>query len=149
MSSYAIPNGNVNALPHTYNMWSVSVKDANDYKIQISQKCLFIGELEGISYAVTREMTPIYATEEIIKQHYENIRRGRQGIAGSVIFKDLNRDDVISNEFHIQILSDYNHMCIIGAELIDEGSGINLKDIELNKQYAFVAKDIIPWFHQK
>jgi len=144
MSSYAIPNGNNNNLPHTYNN-SGSIC----YKIQVSQRSLFIGELEGVSYHVIREMAPIYATEEAIKQHYVGIRRGRQGIAGTVIFKSLNKDDVISNEFHIQILSECNHMCIIGAELIDEGSGINLKDIELNKQYTFVAKDIIPWFHQE
>jgi len=40
-------------------------------------------------------------------------------------------------------------MCIIGAELIDEGLSVNLKDIKLTEQYTFVARDIIPWFHQE
>lgn len=130
MSSYKVPNGNNNAVPHIYKN--------NDYIIEVYQKCIKIGELEGISYNITREMNPIY----------ENIRKIKLGIAGTLIFKALNKEDVVSNIFNIRIISECNTTCIIGMELIKEGVDINLEDAELNIQYTFRARDIIPWFNQ-
>lgn len=130
--------------PDTYNRAETFRCDSfenNDYRIDIHQGCVKIGEASGLSYSVTREMAPIYITPESAKE----LRRGKKGIAGTIIFKELCKEEVLGNKFQLRIRAYSNSMCIINAELISEKQDINLKDVQLEEQYTFVAQDIIGW----
>jgi hypothetical protein len=53
-----------------------------------------IGELQGISYTVTREKAPVYTMGS---PNPRSFSRGKRGIAGSLIFVVLNRSNLLES----------------------------------------------------
>ena len=51
-----------------------------------------IGELQGITYSVSREKAPIYTMGSAEPRSFS---RGKRGIAGSLVFTVFNRDALI------------------------------------------------------
>ena len=120
--------------------------------IGIFQDTVRIGTAAGINFSITKEMAPIYRYpgEVVDADRRQMFSRGKKGIAGEIIFDNLDRDQIFNNRFNIRIKSmdEYGKiqtMAITGMELIREGLEINLKDCEFEKTYTFVARDIIPW----
>ena len=107
-----------------------------------------IGTANGVAWSITREMAPVYAMNN--GGNVASFRRGKKGIAGTIIFHDLDSKKILGNEFNIRIKSADEHgtiktMAITGLELINEGSSADLASAELETQHTWVARDLIPW----
>lgn len=166
-----------------------------------------IGNLQGVSYTITREKAPIYTMGSANPRAFS---RGKRGVAGSLIFVVFDRSNLLEaleeatrfwadisdrtrgsksrsagpqtaptltqpdtgpaaavrrfNEaawayawYHDQIppfnivltaLNEYgaaSRMTIVGAEILNAGSGISIDDITTDENMTFVARDILPW----
>lgn len=116
--------------------------------IGVYQSTVRVGTANGISWSITREMTPMFKMGEGDKIH--EFKRGKSGIAGTIIFHDLDSKKILNNEFNIIIkAADENgvikNMAITGLRLINEGSSSDLASAELEVQHTWVAKNLIPW----
>ena len=154
-----------------------------------------IGEMQGISYSITREKAPVYVMGSANPMSYS---RGKRGIAGSMIMVMFDRDamwnikskslyvahsdeNVVRRQvfglppvpvdqvdpnvtaflatpqyadqippFDITLsganeLGQLTYMSILGAEILNEGSGVSVDDMVNEMAYTYVAREVIPW----
>ncbi len=180
-----------------------------------------IGELQGISYSITREKAPIYTMGSADPRSYS---RGKRGIAGTLVFVVFDRHALLSNlgglasdggllfqsdiddirpdfstasdgnttssplgstssvtpadtvgvsespishvggdqelayawyvdqlppfDVTLAAANEYGHLAVMrifGVELLNEGSGISVDDIQIEQQHTYVARSIVPW----
>lgn len=154
-----------------------------------------IGEIQGISYSITREKAPIYTMGSADPRSFS---RGKRGIAGSMVFIMFDRHALhrIMNKSVYVAKSDENiirrrvnglaplpvdqvdnnvtamlatpvyadqvppfditltaanetgqmaTMAIMGAEILNEGSGISVDDIVNEMAFTYVAREVTGW----
>lgn len=180
-----------------------------------------IGEIQGISYSITREKAPIYTMGSADPRSFS---RGKRGIAGTLVFVVFDRhallgtlgglapdgglqfqsdiddirpdfstasdgniapsalgstsgvtaadtigtsespisqvggdqelayawyvDQIPPFDITLAAANEYGHLAVMkvfGVELLNEGSGISVDDIQVEQQHTYVARTIIPW----
>jgi len=154
-----------------------------------------IGEIQGISYSITREKAPIYTMGSANPRSYS---RGKRGIAGSMIFilfdrhalmtimqkslyvahsdenvvrrrvlglppqpvdqADPNVTAFLSTPIYADQVPPFDisltganevgqimTMSILGAEILNEGSGISVDDIVNEMAFTYVAREVVGW----
>jgi hypothetical protein len=154
-----------------------------------------IGEIQGISYSITREKAPIYTMGSADPRSFS---RGKRGIAGSMIFILFDRhalhrimnkslyvghtdeniirrrvnglppapvdqvDNTVVARLTTPIYADQvppfdvtltganevgqvMTMGIMGAEILNEGSGISVDDIVNEMAFTYVAREVTGW----
>lgn len=79
-------NSNASEFAHTYTTFS-------GCDIVCSFGSQVIGELQGISYSITREKAPVYTMGNADPRSFS---RGKRGIAGTLVFVSFNRDALLA-----------------------------------------------------
>jgi len=85
-----------------------------------------IGELQGVSYAVTREKAPIYTMGSADPRSFS---RGKRGIAGTLVFTVFDRSALIETFRSLQ----------------DKGGWFFAHDSDVQKHYSEEAKGAQVW----
>ena len=109
------------------------------------KKPTVIGELQAITYSVTREKAPIYTMGSPDPRSFS---RGKRGIAGSLVFTVFDRDALIN------ALGDANYTAVngeVGISPVDKwGDNIALDDegevTEITDEQKVIYADQIPPF---
>lgn len=154
--------------------FSRSYSSYNKVEITAKFQDRYIGNIESISYSISRDMAPIYTMED---EDPRALSRGKQAIAGSIIFSQFDSEPIIeqhltngipsfantdhllfSNEVPwvqvppldvtLKAENEYGisaEMEINGIELMNSGYGIGVDDIVAEHSYTYIAKSIVPW----
>ena len=117
--------GNISSqISRTYNSFSGCDIHATFAGVQI-------GELQGVSYTVTREKAPIYTMGSVDCRGYS---RGKRGIAGSLVFAVFDRTALLDTLRKIEgqgkFVTDATELAISGRRTTDQrgslsGAGTN------------------------
>jgi hypothetical protein len=93
-----------------------------------------VGELQGISYSVTREKVPIYTMGSPDPRSFS---RGKRGIAGSMVFTVFNKDvfndfknGPVTNSITMITTAQGNKQVGDGSEVSDNLNGITLLTLD-------------------
>ena len=96
-----------------------------------------IGELQGITYSVSREKAPIYTMGSAEPRSFS---RGKRGIAGSLVFTVFNRDALIEEwDEQMSVYTGYNEGPNDNGELSGKVSDI------VDKYAPVYADEILPF----
>jgi len=114
-----------------------------------------VGTLIGISYTITREVTPLYS-----KKGGDPIGffKGKRDIAGTLIFQEIDADaigDVVDEcetpgpheiPFDIQIVYGEQHApsleSLLGVQLVDGGEDCRIDKMKPGLSYSFVCRHV-------
>lgn len=133
----------------TYN-WSQDDITKDIITVNTTINDVIFADIIGISFSITKEMYPLGLG-----------KRNLRGIAGTIIFNKIDKDvtykyadskypDIVPCfDIHIKN-NDKLTILLQGCELIDEGLGIKIDDVDYNKcdnldiiEHTFVARKII------
>lgn len=133
-----------------------------------------IGLLQGVSYTVSREVTPVYSLGGGPPAAY---RKSSWSIGGSLVFVQLNdevfnkevppllsnadshgflrdkttpwyKDQIPPFDIILAMANEYGSLAtmrILGVELLNEGFGTSVDDIVTEQSFNYIAREIEPW----
>jgi hypothetical protein len=116
--------------------------------IRLFYKDILIGKIDGLSYTISREPTPIYVLPGYKAKKSDSIN-------GSIIFSEIYKDkipNIIPTEttFNLIVISenDDGQKCELklkNIEFINEGSTMKVEELEKDKQITFIGKIDVGW----
>lgn len=122
-------------------------KEYSTYKdniITASIDGIIIGELEGITVSVSREVAPVYVEESLTPISYT---KGKMSIAGNLMFKKIYRNNLKRYRgrmppFNIYIEHGENRQLILGVRIISDSPIVGSEDLKIGEAYTFIARDL-------